>query len=125
MRDRRRCCNRQCGRQCNRRSRPTRSANTGASARSTRREESIMQPFEYASPSNLKDALAMLGNQWGETDILAGGTDQLSLMKDFIHTPKRVVNIKGIKELGGIHSTSQGVRIGATVTFDELANNRE
>src|ERR1017187_7323309 len=82
-----------------------------------------MQAFEYASPSTLHEALALLGSQWGEADVLAGGTDQISLMKDFIHTPKRVVNIKGVKELGGIHHSAQGLRIGATVTFDELAGN--
>ena len=32
--------------------------------------------------------------------MLAGGTDLISLMKDYLHTPKRVVNIKNIKELG-------------------------
>ncbi|HSB14499.1 MAG TPA: FAD binding domain-containing protein [Bryobacteraceae bacterium] len=79
-----------------------------------------MQSFEYASPATLKEALALLGNQWGEADVLAGGTDQLSLMKEYVHTPKRVVNIKGIKELGGITKTAQGLRIGATVTLDQL-----
>ncbi len=83
-----------------------------------------MQPFEYASPSTLHDALALLGSKWGETDVLAGGTDEISLMKDYLHTPNRVVNIKGIKELGGIHHSAQGLRIGATVTFDELAANQ-
>jgi xanthine dehydrogenase YagS FAD-binding subunit len=83
-----------------------------------------MQNFEYASPTNLHDALALLGSKWGETDVLAGGTDEISLMKDFLHTPKRVVNIKGIKELGGISRGAQGLRIGATVTFDELASNQ-
>lgn len=84
-----------------------------------------MQPFEYASPSTLHDALALLGNQWGEADVLAGGTDQISLMKDFVHTPKRVVNIKGIKELGGIHRSPTGVRIGATTSLDEIATDRQ
>ena len=42
----------------------------------------------------------------GETEILAGGTDLLSLMKDYLSTPKRVVNIKEIKELQGIRYTS-------------------
>jgi len=83
-----------------------------------------MRQFEYASPTTLHDALALLGSQWGEADVLAGGTDQISLMKDFLHTPKRVVNIKGIKELGGIRTSGQGLRIGATVTFDELASNQ-
>ena len=83
-----------------------------------------MQNFEYANPTTLHDALALLGSKWGETDVLAGGTDEISLMKDFLHTPNRVVNIKGIKELGGISRTAQGLRIGATVTFDELASNQ-
>ena len=84
-----------------------------------------MQAFEYANPATLQDALALLGAKWGEADVLAGGTDLLGLMKDYVHTPKRVVNIKGIKELGGIQKTAAGFRIGATVTVDELASNAE
>ena len=57
--------------------------------------------------------------------MLAGGTDLLSLMKENLHTPKRVVNIKNIKELGGIRKTAAGLRIGALVTMDELAKNAE
>jgi xanthine dehydrogenase YagS FAD-binding subunit len=80
-----------------------------------------MKNFEYANPSTLKDALAMLSSQAGEAEILAGGTDLISLMKDYIASPKRVVNIKGIKELSGIQRTAAGLRIGATATLDELA----
>ena len=40
-----------------------------------------MQAFEYAAPGTVKEALGMLSSDWGETDILAGGTDLLSLMK--------------------------------------------
>jgi xanthine dehydrogenase YagS FAD-binding subunit len=82
-----------------------------------------MQNFEYASPSTLKEATALLGASWADAQVLAGGTDLISLMKDYIETPRRVVNIKNIKELGGISSSKAGLRIGATVTFDELANN--
>ena len=79
-----------------------------------------MQAFEYASPATVKEAIALLGPKWGEADVLAGGTDLVSLMKDYVHTPRRVVNIKGIKELGGISKAATGLRIGALVTFDEL-----
>jgi xanthine dehydrogenase YagS FAD-binding subunit len=82
-----------------------------------------MQAFEYANPSTVQEAVGLLASSWGEVDVLAGGTDLLSLMKDYIHTPKRVVNIKGIKELGGIQKTGAGLRIGATVTLDELLDN--
>ena len=82
-----------------------------------------MQGFEYASPVTLREAIALLGPRWGDADILAGGTDLLSLMKDYIHAPKRVVNIKRIPELNGIARTATGLRIGALVTLDTLAEN--
>ncbi|MGD0497725.1 MAG: FAD binding domain-containing protein [Bryobacteraceae bacterium] len=80
-----------------------------------------MQAFEYANPQTLQEALALLSAEAGQTEILAGGTDLLSLMKDYLHTPRRVVNIKNIKELGGIQKTAAGLRIGALVTMDDLA----
>jgi xanthine dehydrogenase YagS FAD-binding subunit len=81
-----------------------------------------MQNFEYANPSSLQQATALLGAKWGETDILAGGTDLLSLMKEGIHTPKRVVNIKNVDaSLAGIREGRGGLHIGALVTMDELA----
>ena len=82
-----------------------------------------MQNFEYANPTTLNEALGLLAPAWGEADVLAGGTDLLSLMKEYIHTPKRVVNIKNIKELGGISKMGAGLRIGATVTLDDLSSN--
>ena len=82
-----------------------------------------MQNFEYASPKTVKEAVAMLGGSWADAAVLAGGTDLLALMKDGVMAPKRVVNIKDIKELGGISKSGSNVRIGATVTFDDLTNN--
>jgi xanthine dehydrogenase YagS FAD-binding subunit len=82
-----------------------------------------MQSFEYANPKTLKEATALLGSNWSDAAVLAGGTDLISLMKDYVETPKRVVNIKGIKELGGISKSGGGLRIGAIATFDELMNN--
>lgn len=80
-----------------------------------------MEAFEYGNPAGLPEALAMLGAHWGDAGVLAGGTDLISLMKDGLHTPKRVVNIKNVKELDGIRKTAAGLRIGALVTMDELA----
>lgn len=81
-----------------------------------------MERFEYASPTTVKDATALLGASWADAQVLAGGTDLISMMKDFVTAPKRVVNIKGIAELGGIAKTATGVRIGAAVTFDDLSS---
>src|SRR5580700_258934 len=80
-----------------------------------------MERFEYANPSTVKDATALLGTHWNDAQVLAGGTDLISMMKDFVASPKRIVNIKGISELGGISKTATGVRIGAAVTLDDLS----
>jgi len=84
-----------------------------------------MQAFEYANPSTVSEAVGQLSSRWGEVDVLAGGTDLLTLMKEYLETPKRVVNIKNIHELGGIQKRGTVLRIGATVTFDELAEDAE
>jgi xanthine dehydrogenase YagS FAD-binding subunit len=83
-----------------------------------------MERFEYASPTTVKEAGALLGPTFNDAQILAGGTDLISMMKDFVTSPKRVVNIKGISELGGVAKTSTGIRIGAAVTLDELASHQ-
>jgi xanthine dehydrogenase YagS FAD-binding subunit len=82
-----------------------------------------MRAFEYANPTTKEQAVALLGSSWGDAEVLAGGTDLLSLMKDDIVHPKRLVNIKDIAELGGIKPSKAGLRIGATVTIQELIDN--
>ena len=83
-----------------------------------------MRAFEYASPTSMEQAVSLLGNSWDDAAPLAGGTDLLSLMKDDVVAPKRLVNIKEIGALRGItFSQRQGLRIGALVTIQELADN--
>jgi xanthine dehydrogenase YagS FAD-binding subunit len=83
-----------------------------------------MRAFEYASPTSMEQAVSLLGNSWDDAAPLAGGTDLLSLMKDDVFAPKRLVNIKEIGALRGItFSPRQGLRIGALVTIQELADN--
>ena len=84
-----------------------------------------MQKFEYASPTTIQQAVALLGNEWGTAEVLAGGTDLLALMKDIVVTPKRLVNIKDIKELKGITMSGAGLRLGALVTFEEILDNAQ
>jgi xanthine dehydrogenase YagS FAD-binding subunit len=82
-----------------------------------------MRPFEYASPTTKEQAVGLLGTTWGQAEVLAGGTDLLALMKDDVVHPKRLVNIKQIKEMSGVKQTPQGLRIGALTTLGELADN--
>jgi xanthine dehydrogenase YagR molybdenum-binding subunit len=47
-----------------------------------------MKSFEYAAPRNLKDATELLSEKWGETEILAGGTDLVTCLKQGLTAPK-------------------------------------
>ncbi len=82
-----------------------------------------MQAFEYVSPASKEQVAALLNDN---ASILAGGTDLLSLMKDYVVTPNRLVNIKQIDSLRGIsYQAGSGLRIGALTTIAELANARQ
>jgi len=85
-----------------------------------------MQAFEYANPTTKEEAVKLLADKWGETEVLAGGTDLLSLMKDYVTTPNRVVSLQSVKELRGIEfKPTTGLRLGATATLAELIENAE
>jgi xanthine dehydrogenase YagS FAD-binding subunit len=80
-----------------------------------------MNAFEYARPKTMQEAVALLGTSWGETEVLAGGTDLLSLMKNYVVSPKRVVDIKALPALTSVGWDSRGgFTIRAAATLDRL-----
>lgn len=83
----------------------------------------MISAFAYLSPKTIEQAVSDLSDTPGKSEILAGGSDLLALLKERIVTPERVVNIKDVKELGGIEIKDGQVRIGANVTLSELAGN--
>jgi xanthine dehydrogenase YagS FAD-binding subunit len=85
----------------------------------------MMRAFDYVSPKTQPQALSLLGKSWGETEILAGGTDLLALMKDEVVTPKRLVNIKQLPGMHAVSNQKDGVSLGALATLDQLADAAE
>jgi xanthine dehydrogenase YagS FAD-binding subunit len=79
--------------------------------------------IEFAAPTRKEDVAHLAGQSWADAELLAGGTDLLSLMKDEIVTPKRVVNIKGIGDLHGTQRVADGVRLGALMPLQDIADN--
>ena len=79
-----------------------------------------MRAFEYVSPRSRQQAAELLGATWGDSEILAGGSDLLALMKDDVVHPRRLVDIKEIPELRRIRAAGGGLTIGALVTLMEL-----
>ena len=80
-----------------------------------------MRSFEYVNAASTKQATGLLGATWGQTEIIAGGTDLLALMKEDVVSPRRLVNIKEIQDLRGVKASARGLRIGALTTLGELA----
>lgn len=79
-----------------------------------------MKAFEYASPRHEEEVVGLLSPEWGRSEILAGGTDLIGLMKRMIVTPDRVVNIRDVPTLSGIEVDSTGATIGVTTSLEEI-----
>jgi xanthine dehydrogenase YagS FAD-binding subunit len=80
-----------------------------------------MRNFEYASPTTEAELLAHLRDWPGETELIAGGTDLVGLMKNMVVTPKRVVNLLDIPNFKDVEELDGGaVSVGATVTLDVM-----
>jgi xanthine dehydrogenase YagS FAD-binding subunit len=84
-----------------------------------------VKTFEYAKPATVKEAVDALGNQWTDAEVFAGGTDLLVLMKDYIVSPRRLVDIKGIKELSGVQVSGSNLRLGSTATIEDIVRSRD
>jgi xanthine dehydrogenase YagS FAD-binding subunit len=84
-----------------------------------------MNSFAYAAPKTVPEAVALLGNEWGRTEVMAGGTDLVTCLKQAITSPERVVSLKHIKELKGIRSKSGQLMVGSTTTLAELIENAD
>jgi xanthine dehydrogenase YagS FAD-binding subunit len=85
-----------------------------------------MKNFTYYRPSSVDAAVGLLGDQWGKTELLAGGTDLLDLLKEYVAQPDKVVSLAGIagtfdKITRDDESKSYG--IGAMVKLSAIAEN--
>lgn len=80
-----------------------------------------MKDFQYAAPHSEDAAVALLAELPGKTEVLAGGTDLVGLLRKQVVAPERVVNIMQIGSLQEFGPTDDGgLRIGAAVTLDLL-----
>jgi xanthine dehydrogenase YagS FAD-binding subunit len=84
-----------------------------------------MKNFTYFRPGTAQQAVALLENRWGNTELLAGGTDLLALQKDYVAQPARVVSLGNIRALAGITRNDNGLTIGAGTTLAAIAGDTE
>lgn len=79
--------------------------------------------FEYAAPSSLDEAIALLAAN-EDAKVLAGGHSLLPMMKVRLANPPMLVDIGKIPELRRI-SADGALSIGATATYAEIASSHE
>jgi len=82
-----------------------------------------MNAFEYARPATLEAAIALRGETWDDSELLAGGSDLLSAMKQDLVRPARVISLRDIAALRGVSESGDAIRIGATTTLGALSEN--
>src|SRR5215203_3325266 len=82
-----------------------------------------MQPFTYARPATLAEAVDLLVLHGSGARVLAGGTDLVIRLRDGSYAPSVVVDVKGVPELApGIGAGADGgLVIGATMTMTAIA----
>jgi carbon-monoxide dehydrogenase medium subunit len=80
-----------------------------------------MQPFTYARPGTVAEAVALLDEHGPAARVLAGGTDLIIRLRDGSARPTVVVDVKRIAELDPAIRTVDGqLRIGATTVMTEI-----
>lgn len=84
-----------------------------------------MKNFTYFRPTTAEQAVALLDNTRGNTELLAGGTDLLALQKEYIAQPGRIVSLTGIAGLKTIVVGQHSASIGAGVTLAMIADHPE
>lgn len=81
-----------------------------------------MEKFSYVNATNLKQVTSLLSDSgWGEVMMIAGGTDLLAELKEYIETPKTLINLKTLPGMDSISADASGLKIGALTTVAEIA----
>ncbi len=81
-----------------------------------------MDKFSYINATSLEQVTSLLSESgWGEVMLLAGGTDILGELKEYIETPKTLINLKTLPGMDGITADASGLKIGALATIDDIA----
>ena len=84
-----------------------------------------MRPFELHQPDSLAEVLALLGRYGGDdVHLMAGGTSLVALMNLGLVEPSRIISLRRVAQLQGIHGQPDGgleIRALATHRQGELS----
>jgi carbon-monoxide dehydrogenase medium subunit len=78
--------------------------------------------FEYACPTTLTEAVALLVARDGEAKALAGGQSLMPMMAFRIAQPALLVDLRKLPGLGEIKISDGGVQLGAMVRWRDISD---
>jgi carbon-monoxide dehydrogenase medium subunit len=80
----------------------------------------IPTQFDYAAPTSLSEALALLAEHRDDAKVLAGGHSLIPAMKLRLAQPQLLVDIGRIRDLSYIAAENGSIRVGAMTTHHAL-----
>ena len=79
-----------------------------------------LPPFEYACPTTIPEAVALLASHDGEAKPLAGGQSLVPMLAFRVASPSLLVDLRKLGELRQIKIAADGVTLGAMVRWREI-----
>jgi carbon-monoxide dehydrogenase medium subunit len=79
-----------------------------------------LPPFEYACPTSIAEAIALLASHDGEAKPLAGGQSLVPMLAFRVASPSLLVDLRKLAELRQIRITQDGVVLGAMVRWRDI-----
>lgn len=84
-----------------------------------------LPPFEYACPTSVAEAVALLAAHDGEAKPLAGGQSLVPMLAFRVTAPALLVDLRKLAELRQIKITGTGVQLGALVRWRDILENEK
>ncbi len=79
-----------------------------------------LPPFEYACPTSLSEAVALLAAHDGDAKPLAGGQSLVPMLAFRVASPALLVDLRKLAELRQIKISKDGVTLGAMVRWRQI-----
>jgi aerobic carbon-monoxide dehydrogenase medium subunit len=76
--------------------------------------------FEYHAPTNVKDALGLLGRYKDDAKVLAGGHSLVPMMKLRLAQPKHLIDLRKVPGLSGVKEDGGVIAVGALTTHWQM-----
>ncbi len=80
----------------------------------------IAAEFEYAAPTSVTDALALLAQHGDDAKVMGGGQSLMPILRMRLNAPEMVIDLGKITELTGVSDDGDAIRIGAMTTYSDI-----